>query len=144
MMNRKLALALSLGLLASLVAVDAAQAKWRVSVFAGNRAQVVYACEGASMELSQHMLDGGVGATLCFNWDNGASVLCTDAGQCKGTWNDGTPDVISGGRGGGGNAPRGKPLIAGVPAGGSSLSEPGTSYPLDPPEPGPNDGGPIN
>lgn len=136
--NRRTSLVLTLGLLATLLTVDAAQAMWRLSVFVGTRAQVANAC-GRSMDLYNWVGSDGEGYSLCVNPANSNTVSCSDSGICMGSWSDGIPDVTSGSNGGDGRGPRGKPLIAGVPSG--SLSEPGTSYPLDPPEPGPNDDG---
>lgn len=133
-MNRKLALALSLGLLAALVAIDAAQAKWNFVVFSGTRAQVTNACNG-NMELSQHIDGAGFGWSMCQNFDTGNVVICGDSGWCSGNWNDGEPDVTAYEGGKPRSKPQGKPLIAG-----SSLSESGTDSGT-PAAPVPDDGG---
>lgn len=128
-MNRKTYLALSLGLLATFLAVDAAQAKWRLSIFAGNRAQVTNACSGETMELTQ-----GVTYSMCVNFANHNVVICGDDGYCSGNWNDGTPDVTSADRG-----PRGKPMVAEGSLASESRSD--SDAPGQPPADGGDDGG---
>lgn len=133
-MNRKTYLAISIGLLATLLAVDVAQAKWRLSIFTGTRAQVANACNG-NMEFSNSVSSEGMGFSFCVNFDTGNAVLCSDAGICTGSWNDGVPDATSADRGG----PRVRPLTGESLSGSSSATGPAydSEVPLDPPTDGP-------
>ena len=87
-MLRKHSIAIALGFLTLLAAIEVANARIFVTTFSGTRGQVVAACTGSDRTLIEGTDVMGVGFSICMDHRQATSVTCDDAGDCVGSFGD--------------------------------------------------------